>query len=405
MRCADFRGRCRAGVLGLALLSCLLQAGCGGGGGDGGKPAPPVLTNFQPITVEGGPTGGVNLLFTSVTICSPGDDTDCSTIDHVLVDTASTGFRVLASVLPPRLRLVQQVAASGAALVECTQFADGYSWGPVKTADVRLGGETVRSIPMQVIGDPDFSIVPSACSASGPSENTVREFGSNGILGIGSFINDCGEACVTDAIPGTYYACSAAGCTPTQVPADKQVRHPVSQLTKNNNGVLIRLPAVPPAGAVRVDGTMIFGIGTEANNGLGATRVYTLDPFTATLSVTANGMLYPGSFIDSGSNGIFFPSNDIPVCSSGFYCPAAARTIDVVLQGTNGNAAPAAFTITNADALFASNPTFAAFPTLGAPDFGFGTFDFGLPFFFGRTVFTAIEGRPTPGGPGPFVAF
>jgi hypothetical protein len=34
-----------------------------------------------------------------------------------------------------------------------------------------------------------------------------------------------------------------------------------------------------------------------------------------------------------------------------------------------------------------------------------GGFDFGLPFFFGRSVFTAIEGASTPGGTGPYVAF
>jgi len=32
-------------------------------------------------------------------------------------------------------------------------------------------------------------------------------------------------------------------------------------------------------------------------------------------------------------------------------------------------------------------------------------FDWGLPFYFGRSVFTAIEGKATPGGPGPFFAF
>ena len=34
-----------------------------------------------------------------------------------------------------------------------------------------------------------------------------------------------------------------------------------------------------------------------------------------------------------------------------------------------------------------------------------GAFDWGLPFFFGRNVFTAIEDQVTPAGKGPFVAF
>ncbi len=32
-------------------------------------------------------------------------------------------------------------------------------------------------------------------------------------------------------------------------------------------------------------------------------------------------------------------------------------------------------------------------------------FDFGLGFFFGRSVFTAIEGQGTPGGAGPYFAY
>ena len=36
---------------------------------------------------------------------------------------------------------------------------------------------------------------------------------------------------------------------------------------------------------------------------------------------------------------------------------------------------------------------------------GPNSFDWGLSFFYGRTVFTAIEGKTTPGGVGPYVAF
>jgi len=34
-----------------------------------------------------------------------------------------------------------------------------------------------------------------------------------------------------------------------------------------------------------------------------------------------------------------------------------------------------------------------------------GVFDWGLPFFFGRTVFTAIFGKAAPGGTPPYVAY
>ena len=44
--------------------------------------------------------------------------------------------------------------------------------------------------------------------------------------------------------------------------------------------------------------------------------------------------------------------------------------------------------------------------TLGAPQFFANSFDWGLPFFYGRRVYTAIEGTSQPGGlAGPYVAF
>jgi hypothetical protein len=73
------------------------------------------------------------------------------------------------------------------------------------------------------------------------------------------------------------------------------------------------------------------------------------------------------------------------------------------------------FSIDNADNLFNNNPNGAAFGTLGGPlgppntctnMGGSCTFDWGLPFFYGKTVFTAIDGQNVPGvGPGPFWAY
>jgi hypothetical protein len=45
----------------------------------------------------------------------------------------------------------------------------------------------------------------------------------------------------------------------------------------------------------------------------------------------------------------------------------------------------------------------AVFPTLGGPLSGM--FDFGLPFFYGKNVYVAIDGRATPGGNGPYWAY
>ena len=404
------------GTIFVGALLCLLIAACGGGTSGGGPvttapvsaiPAPVTTsqTNVQDVVVDGGPVGDVNLIYTSVTVCTPGNSSSCQTIDHILVDTGSTGLRLFASVLPAALKLPQQLAASGGALVECTQFADGYSWGSIRSADIRLGGETITAVPIQAIGDPAFSAIPADCSSSGPAENTVAAFGSNGVLGVGNFINDCGEACALSAKAGAYYSCDAGGCSPTRVALAQQVPHPVSLLAKNNNGILLRLPAVPQDGAVSVAGSLIFGIGTQTNNGLGSARVYAVSAVDATLSVTANGTAYKTSFVDSGSNGTFLPLPGIPVCRSGFYCPATAQSVATILQGVNGNNASVGLVVTSADALFRDHPTFNALPTLAGPAFNATTVDLGLPFFFGRTVYTAIEGRPTPGGAGPYLAF
>jgi hypothetical protein len=62
------------------------------------------------------------------------------------------------------------------------------------------------------------------------------------------------------------------------------------------------------------------------------------------------------------------------------------------------------FTVDNADGLFSNNPTDAAFSTLAGPG-GTGacpggnqdcSLEWGLPFFYGRNVFTAIHGQAMP---------
>jgi len=166
-------------LLAASALAALLSLGAcggggGGGGGDGSSSATPV-ENTQSIVVDGGPADIPNLAFASVTICAPGSTTNCQTIDHVQVDTGSSGLRIIASVLSPGLALPQQTDANGNPLVACAQFVDGFSWGPVKIADVRVAGEQANSVPIQVIGDGSFAAIPASCSSSGPPENTVTD--------------------------------------------------------------------------------------------------------------------------------------------------------------------------------------------------------------------------------------
>jgi hypothetical protein len=363
-----------------------------------------LLQNFQTITVNAGPSGDYfNGAFTSVTICVPGQSS-CQTISGVLIDTGSSGVRVLSSALT--LPLPQQNDASGSPVVECAQFLDGFTWGPVQTADVKLGGEQANAVPIQVIGSPAFPTVPIACSNTGDAKNTLSTLGANGILGIASFKQDCGPACVSVGAsnPGFYYACPSSGCRQTAVSLQNQAQNPVSLFSANNNGTVIQLPSVAPGGVASTSGMLIFGIGTQANNALGPARVLTLDA-SGDFSTNYGGILYQSTYVDSGTNGIFFldsRTTGLPICrtSADFYCPTTAQSQSATNRGLNGVMSAVTFSVGNVDALSAR---IAASSEAAGPNPG--GFAWGMPFFFGRSVFTAIEGQPTSGGTGPYVAY
>lgn len=380
----------------------------------GGSTTTSTTQNVAPLVVTLGPNqNSEDVSYVSVTICAPGTS-NCQTIDNIDVDTGSSGLRIISSVLNPSLAsaLVQQTNTSGGAVVECTQFADGYTWGPVKLADLTIAGESVKSLPMQVIGDPTYSSkVPNDCSNTGPAENTVATFGANGIIGVGNFQADCGAGCVeAPPPPGTYYSCSSSNCTDATDALNTQVQNPVGLFASDNNGVLIQLPAIPAAGQATATGSLIFGIGTQTNNSLGSAKVLPVDPETGYLTAIYEGGFYDQSFVDSGSSVYFLPSGVAQECSgsdlSGYFCPASTINLSVTLQGYNGSGSSATtISIANTQTLFSGTTEFSAFNDIGAENSISSSFDFGLPFFFGRNIFTAIENKSTPGGTGPFVAF
>ena len=370
----------------------------------------PFVNNVAQIIVDKGPlnqASSINLPFVAVTICRPGTDI-CQTIDHVLVDTGSYGLRIVGpGVIDSTLALPSINSASGGALAECAQFVSGFTWGSVNSADVRLAGEVARSAPIEVIGNSNalFAQIPESCSSAGANMSTVASLGANGILGVGLFKEDCGTACVSQAIPGTYYACNGAGCTETVVSLDKQVVNPVALFTQNNNGVAIELPGVPVGGTSSLMGKLIFGVGTQANNQLTDKTIYAASP-SGLFTTTYKGKVYQTSFLDSGSNGIFFPDTGIPHCtaSTGFYCPLSPITLSAVNAAFDNTASgTVSFTLENVDVLGAA--TVAASIGGNAAPFRFSGFDWGLPFFFGRTVFVTMEKANTPGGTGPFWAY
>jgi hypothetical protein len=379
---------------------------CGSASGSSSStPGTTSLQNFQSIVVNAGPANNYfNGAFTTVTICVSGQST-CQTIDGVLVDTGSSGLRILSSVLT--LTLPQQTA-NGNPVVECNQFVDGFTWGPVQMADVAMAGERANAIPIQVIGTPGFPSIPDSCTSSGPSEDTLDTLGANGVLGVGLFLQDCGFGCAVGgpSNPGLYYTCSASACQQTVEALGQQLQNPVSRFTNDHNGVIVELPTVSPLGAASVSGSLVFGIGTQANNALGSAALFTVDG-QGTFTTVYQGQSYGGSFLDTGSNAVYFldsRTTGLALCpdTADFYCPASPQSLSATHRGVNGTTGSVAFGVANADMLL-GNLSFSVFSLLAGPNPG--SFDWGLPFFFGRNVFTAIESQSTPMGFGPYWAY
>lgn len=399
----------------ICLLSCLYLAACGGGSSSSNatqtSPSPraqnvqAIVVDSGPGTSSGQPVGAVNSPYVTLTVCQPGSSTQCQTIDHVLVDTGSSGLRIVASSLSGGFALPALSDTNGNPLGECLRFADGYSWGPVKQADLRIAGEMAPGISIQVIGDSTFPTVPSTCPGGLVAENTVAAFRANGLLGISPSIQDCGDSCATQAFEGWYYACSSVTCTAAAVSISKQVGNPVAAFAQDNNGTVMQLPAVGANGAINVTGSLIFGIGTQTNNALGNANIHTLNS-TGDVSVLYQGQVMP-AFFDSGSNGIFFSDSNIQNCSisTGFYCPSSTLSRSAVNTGQNGHSSTVNFSVANADALFQSNPNHTAFSNLAGGAIFTTFFDWGMPFYFGRSVYTALEGRMAGGTMGPYVAY
>jgi Protein of unknown function (DUF3443) len=240
------------------------------------------------------------------------------------------------------------------------------------------------------------------------------------VLGVGMLRYDCGLICETGDYSGgytLYYRCDTAGaCTATAVRAEQQVQNPVSALAVNNNGTIVMLPALPEVGAAVARGRLVFGIGTQSNNQLQpADKLLHVETDPASpgylyLAATMSGVRYPYSYIDSGSNGLFFDDPNLSTrcagngAGSSWYCPASPQSRSVELQDALGVRAQVALSVGSADVLFGSSNT--AFANLGgaAGAANPGAFVLGLPFFYGRRVYTAIWGQALATN-GPWYAF
>lgn len=396
------------------------MSGCIGGKSPTVPGSNPVSTtqNTLSLTIDAGPaaaTGQINHAYVTVKVCAPGSQTQCASIDHVLLDTGSSGLRMVRSVLVSGgVTLAAETDAQGQAIEECMTFGGGQTWGPVALADVTLAGESATKLPVQIMDDTNAGAPPPAtCGASGTLINGVSGFGANGVLGVGVFAQDCGAACVNPATPlALYYGCTTAGvCTAENIALASQVTNPVAMFGADNNGIIVNLPNLQNAnGDMSVTGQVIFGIATQADNALPAVGLTVLGAdakgdFTATYN---GGMTVLPALIDSGTGSYSFDDPAMAVCSSGafvgYYCPTVApRSVFAVNTGVGMNNATSRVDFAIADPnSFVANA--AAFIELGGGG-GSTRFTWGMPFFYGRKVYIGIDQRVSGAFTGPFYAY
>jgi hypothetical protein len=421
--------RSRIQLLLIVAAASLLATACGGGG------SAPVATastpvalvaNQVPVTVEqySRTMAHPNAPFVTVTVCDASGN--CQAIDHVLLDTGSSGLRLMPGVL--NLNLPAQTTSSGAQVAECAQYGSGYVWGAQRLATVKMAGEVASGVPVTVAGDGAVpASAPAGCAATGPS--VAQNFGGafNGILGIGVTPQDCGTYCAQSAAGEVYFACTggaSGSCTATTLAVADQTPNPVIRFASDNNGTVLDFPAVSGA-EPSLTATLTFGIGTQPDNQLGARQVYPMlmnVGFLPAISADIAGTS-TFAFLDSGTNQLsitlpgtppligtlgpeMFPlGSAASACGVSVYCPSSPVDLTTILAAPASGNPHTTTTLTVSDPTAALQQQLAVIPGFATPPVSSDYSILGLPFFYGRSVMTAIDGVATPYGSGPFWAF
>lgn len=413
----------------------------------GGIPGQPVVltvtgpvpssANALPVSLGTDLNNGINRPMVSLKLCVPGSATQCATVSNVILDSGSTGLRILKAALPlpfPAVPVPAQAGhnlPAGSVLAECYPFVTSNAWGTVNAADVYLAGEpalagaAVHLLDGAFAGGPPVNAntgVGSSCATNGFDLLTLTSLSANGILGVLPMQYDNKPA--GNLIPANeYWACTTGGgsCTLLEglVPGMtatvgkgtlQLVANPVFGLPADNNGLVFEFPGIPAAGAVAAQGRLLFGIGTAANNQVpSSAAVLAFDPF-ARVTVVYNQAIVgtPSSVpLDTGNPVTDFSAGVLgePLCTTpglqNLLCPAAPRTFSVGL-GSTQSLSTARLTPTlavgHATALLTNTPN-RLFDNLVANAV---TPSLGLPFFMGRTVYMGFPSSAHPYG---YVAF
>jgi len=398
--------------LSYAILTCILIGCNGGSGSSSGSGAnsfnPPLESGMISVAVSPpgicSAKGNDNIPCVSVTICNPNTATpsvaNCNTVPNVLLDTGSFGLRIFKQ-FTTNLNLTD-ISDGGGTLAECVNYGAGPSnWGPVVMADVVLAADaTATNIPIQII-DSSFS-GSSSVGCKNPA-TSPSDFGENGVLGVGPIVYD----------DGLYYSCNGNSCTSVSVPNNLMVINPIAALSSSNynNGLTLKFPAVGTNGASGMTTDAIFGIGTNMDNqvisGVNVYPSFSSGDLPIDMPVKFNGSDLMG-FLDTGSNYFFFDDSSIPKCNNintSFYCPNSPMTLLPENQAESKIYIATSLDVANANQVFSTGNT--AFSNIGDSLGGLlaGQFDYGLPFFFGKTVYIGFDGKSSSLDTGPYWAF
>jgi hypothetical protein len=343
----------------------------------------------------------------SITICSP-NTTTCQTINDIILDTGSFGLRIFKSVIT--VPLIQETQ-NGNSVAECATFGSGADWGSVATASLILANEPAVQVPIQVIdntfqGFSTSSKLKKLCN-NGEVDSSPDQAGLNGILGVGPLAQDCGSDCDptlgNDANLGMYYSCLNGTCSGTTVTLSQQVSNPIILLPNDNNGLSITLPSVPAGGELSLEGSLTLGIGTSSNN-IPGSNVTTLKANSDAEFYTDYNNRLEASIFDTGTNSIDFYDASITQCSvnTGFYCPPTDTSFNAILLSSDDSSQTnVSFSLGDVDEFNYSNQVIGDIGVVGDQSL----FIWGLPYFFGRTIYFGIENTSSSLGQGPNYSF
>ncbi len=334
------------------------------------------------IHVSGGLTGkAINTPTVSVTVCVPGT-MRCQTVDNILLDTGSTGLRIYKSA-HVGLNLPYVTSPAGKKIYESYYFAGGEAdWGSVRVADVRMGGELAKNVPIQ------FNV--RARSASSTSTRLSGEVNFNGIFGIGPTSAE-NEA-------GNFAECAGSKCAHI----DRQnipllhrlgVYNPIDQFLVNNTGFSIEFPNVP-APAKSINGILTFGVNTTSNNRLAPSAPHFPAYGGNEICFIYYERFVPSVAIDTGTPRYMFPVNrDIRHCATSMGTDCGLEKIKFVLPSEptlKHESVYLSFDDTDA-------PQYLVNPYRATAELKDQEPILGLPFFFGKRIVFEYSHNPQNG--------